>query len=359
MTSAEAHAPKNSLHDNWYQQPQWTQDWFSGVSDDQVRHSETSAVFFNNQWFLYHRVRRGAETEIFDIGYSTSSDGYDWQYQGIALSASSLTTAFGVVGNVYAPKVLVQSGRLTMVFEVAMASPPTHCGTTAKQRVWMAHSTNGTSFTDGREIFAAVHGWEGNLGGWLGCYHAGNVGTPTITWVPNDGYYIGYHGFDGGTQFRRGYYYWPESLGVTNIFYNNWSRRSGNTPMQFTLENGTGNEIGRFPNDVGVAAADIIRWQAGSGGVDDFAYYMVVERFRGSPACDPSIASNWLVLARSTSPQGPWAVQDQVLIGEKPGCGRDAPSWQYHNRQYKLIITKYNPGGNQHGLQRIALQNNY
>lgn len=331
----------NSLSENWSGQPRWTAD--EAFKPPPIRqHSESATAFFNGEWLMYHRSGD-------DIGLSTSRDGNTWEFERVVIPAGK--TWFGA-HKVYAPKLLILPGLLTMVYEAAPLRIGTSgCTETPKQVVAIAHSTDGRVWTDHRVAVRPLHRWEGRHKG----RYCGNVGTPTITAGP-DGFYIGYHGFNGEDgrppRLARGVAVAP--VGDPREITESRLRRVGR--MRFTSADGRADALGRPEFQVGIGAADIVRWQEGSGGADDGRFYMVFEVFAGSPVCD-SAAKTLVAIARSRSPAGPWAVQDRVLLGQKRGCWRDMPAWVYHipTRRYQVVLTDQAT----ESLQRLTLDSTY
>jgi hypothetical protein len=364
IAPASAHA-MNSLHDNWEGVPQWTQDaQFAVPSTDNV-HAETSAVFFNNQWQMFHRRLMPGTTpgvnERYLISRSVSSDGTNWTLERDVLWPALLADG---CNSIYAPKVLVQPGLLTMVFEANPSGPeaPTCPTRTYQQVIAMATSTDGATWTNPRTIVRAKQTWEGfrSIG-----HHAGGVGSPTINAVGTT-VYIGYDGWDG-SRLRRGYAtYVGDTRNITAVNAsgnNNLSRRT--SPMTFYRQDGVTVD-NRAQFSTGIGEADIINWQPSSGGTNEGGWYMVFEGFRGPIACgNPGggipTGFNTIAIARADSPGGPWKVQDNFLMPEAQGtnptgqCGRDMPAWQFHDSRYKVILTQ----PDRSGLQRITLNNSY
>jgi hypothetical protein len=351
---ASADGP-NSLYDNWLQPTGAPDTQISLPGADDV-HAETSAVYFNNQWMLFHRRLLPGTTEGVNARYmisrSLSADGTNWTLDRDVLWPGLFPDGCNMV---YAPKVLVQPGLLTMVFEAnpsgpeapACTSPPKY-----QQVVAMATSTDGAVWSNPRTIIRGKQAWEGR-----------GVGTPTINAIGST-VYIGYHGYDG-SKLRRGYATFVGDTrnitAVNNSGSNNLTRRA--SPMTFYRQDGVTLE-NRAQFNAGIGEADIINWQPASAGANDGKWYMVFEGFKDDARCGnfSTTATNTIAIARGDSPGGPWRIQDNVLINEHrsslpgdPLCGWDMPSWQFHEGLYKVILTQHD----QHGVERIALANSH
>ena len=353
--SYAAQGVTNSLYDNW-EQPVPSTDVIDlpAVAD---AHAETSAVYYNNQWQMFHRRRARYENdpERYVISRSVSSDGTHWIFDRDVIWPELFPDA---CYSVEAPKVLVQPGLLTMVFEANPyeSSAPSGCPWREyKTVVAMAHSTDGQTWTNFRTILKAASTWEGSANGGDG-RDVGNIGTPTVTQGHDNKIYVGYHGFNG-TKIGRGAAVYntlnPQLIGTTI----SWASRA---QSQFKKQNGNSPE-NRAMFAAGFGAGDIIRWAPESGGVSDEKYYLVVEGFSVSPLCF-SQSEITIAIARATYPNGPWAVQDQVLVAPHRGdgnvqCGADMPSWQFdrNDLRYKVILTNLSRSG----VQRISLRNTY
>jgi hypothetical protein len=347
----------NTLYKNWSGQPQWSQDSFSAPVTNEG-HTETSAVSFNGLWWLYHRHRGyQGDPNRTTIGVSTSLDGTNFTFVGDVIRPND--NGVGCL-SVNAPKVLVQPGLLTMVYEAVPGTNTPGCPTPAYQTtVAMASSTDGLLWFDQRIVLVAKQPWEGST--ISAGRQVGNVGTPYIHKAGNH-IYIGYHGFSGSTSppyLQRGVARFngsdPRQITAVNASYNNNLVRS-KSPITFLRQNGSPENRPVF--SAGYGAADIIRYIPGSPGTDDGGFYMVLEGYQGSPFCNDPNTFMVIAMARADIPEGPYRIQDKVLLGsfQSPGnppssCGRDLPSWQYHNGQYKVILTQ----PSKFGLQRIAL----
>ncbi len=356
----------NTLFENWSGQPQWTTD-AAFVSPQipggphQQWHSESTTVFFNGQYRMYHRYfdPQGGPGNI-HIGVSVGATDNSFGSPQIVISRHNLFAQGCSLQYVGAPKAdIAPNGLLTLVFEVnpGPAGPCNPFGVSTS--IGIAHSWDGVSFFSPRIVIAPERPWEGRSASGF----PGNVGTPTIDHTA-EGYWITYHGFRGTEPYgsgslQRGVRFWPTldplkiENGVGGVRYP--------SPMQFVSQNG-----GPLPGSIygiGIGAADIEVWHPTSGGepgVQDGAFYMVLEAFAGSPVCD-SQAKTTLAIARATSMAGPWHVQDRVLLGQKQGCGRDMPAWWYdfNERRYKVVFTTENGAGAAADLQRITLVNRF
>lgn len=369
MSSSAHLGVTNSLHDNWEGQPNWSQDVFTAPAAVET-HAESQAIYYNNQWVMFHRRRAywGGDPERYTIALSTSHDGTNWTFERDVIRPGD-----GGVGcaSVYAPKVLIQAQpavMLTMVYEadpgvvpLAGCTRPVH-----NQVVALAYSYDGRTWLGHKNIIVAKRTWEGASK--AGGRHTGNVGTPTINLGSDGKVYIGYHG-SGGGSLQRGVARLNGAdtrtiTAVNSSFNNNLVRfadgKAGSlNPMTFFRQDGVTRE-NRAQFGTGFGGADIIYWQQGSGGSNEGGYYMVVEGFKGTALCNDATTSMVIAMARANSPAGPWSVQERLLLGEfqnprGQSCGRDLPSWQYHNGQYKVILTEDDAAG----LQRIALVNAY
>lgn len=350
----------NPLFDNWSGQPRWTKDTAFEISGlpSVNQDSESADIFFKNQWFLFSRDPTPSPTIPggLSIGVSTSANGANhWSSRGIAIANG------GPVGcvRVNDPKVLVQPGLLTMVYEAdPYESDDAGCPFSAHQEVIaLSTSTDGVNWTPPRLIIQAEQAWEGATMIPNG-RQMGNVGSPTITQV-GDTYYVGYDAFSGQNMLpllQRGYQSWTVS---SPTLIQNGNKNHRNTkPSMFTAQDGSPETNTVY--SVGYGGADIMQCQGGNACGGDTGYYMVFEGFAVTPFCSapdggPPYPKVVIAIARADSPTGPWAIQNDVLLGQKQKCGRDEPSWQYtpRNHTYHVILS----GNNALGLQRISLSN--
>jgi hypothetical protein len=362
----------NALYDNWQGQPQWSldttfdePDMLKGtVQNPSLEHSETSVVYWQGQWFMYHRVSTYYPngSQQMSIGLSTSTDGNDFTYHGVIL-AHGVPHSVGCYRMIN-PRVLIEpSGGLTMVMETlsrvdAGVQNPTPaqqlCDRAYGGSIGISHSSDGYTWTAPRDII-------------LGDPPGGrNYGTPDIT-LHNGSYYVTYH--VGGLG--------PLQQGVaivSNVTHGNQIATIPPSSLtQMTLTNESGSAVLQGPGvaptgdfNAGFGQHDIIQFQQGSPGVGDGAYYMVLEAFKHSAGCFDDNSEISILLARASTPAGPWAVGDQPLLGlgnfpnnyRREMCGYDMPSWQYKDGHYYIIITDANNTQNSFrllGLQRLRL----
>jgi hypothetical protein len=395
MTFVLAACNVNTLWDNWSGQPSYSQDTNFSPPDhvcvapatgcpthsewvmhgNLPAHEESATAFFNGTWFMYNResVDYTQNHVRYEIAVSTSTDGgMTWAYHNVAIPFGSSVGC----GTVESPKVLVQlvdgSPLMTMVYEANptfidsnganLCSPEIGPnGTALQQYIAIAYSGDGYNFVFNHRIITPEQSWEG----WNGSSYVGAVGTPTILQVPG-GYEIGYHGFsgtNGANSLRRGSVLAnvADTRSITEAELD--PNRPAN-PDVFTSQNGGALNPAYY--GVGEGAADIIRLTGSAGGTNDGGYYMVFEGFSNYAVCsgDPSIAPRILTaIARSSNPNGPWAVQDHVLYGGHTGCGvSDLPSWMYDPSRHCYLVTwAYTPAGQPMNhpttLRRIILSN--
>src|SRR5437870_487078 len=187
------HITVNSLYKNWSGQPQWTQDAFSAPVTDEG-HTETSAVYFNNLWLLYHRHRGWqGDPNRTTIGVSTSLDGTNFTFVGnvgtpyIGWAGNHIYIGYhGFSGGTSPP--YLQRG----VARFDGSDPRQITAVDASYNNNLARSTSPVTFlrqnggAEDRPVFSAGYGAADVIR-----YIAGSPGTD------DGGFYIVLHGYQG------------------------------------------------------------------------------------------------------------------------------------------------------------------
>lgn len=261
-------------------------------------HAETSTVWHDGQWWMYHRVRSaGCGSNGIAIGLSTSADGDVWTPWSAGAPVIPCGDASLDGNGAYAPSVVHDGSQFVMLYEAA----PTSGG----QTIALATSTDGTAWTKHGTVLSSSLSWE-----------AGNVGTPSLTrlggtWV------VGYHGWtgrDADDTLARGIATGSDLRALT---------RFGDPVLAATAGTWT---------SVGIGRADIVE--------QDGAYWMVYEGLAGSPLCRSVTRTGWGV-ARSTDLRS-WqqGAADPLALDTDNVCGEDMPAWQTLGDRLYVIATK-------------------
>jgi hypothetical protein len=376
---------KHGVHDS-SGQPGWTQDSFSlpitagpyADSSGPGTHAETSTVYFNGQWLMYsrHRSYVDGNPERYTIALSMSRDGTNFTYRRDVVVPQPTVGCHSVT----APKLVAlpanagddgEPAMLAMVYEADSSTPGPGCPSPLpvyQVGIALATSTDGYRWDHNRIVLVPKSAWEGNTVS--SGREVGNVGTPYIEYAGGK-IYIGYHGFSGLSTppwLQRGVAVFdgsdPTNITAVDDDGNNNLIHPA-SPITFEDESGAPETDPAY--SAGYGEADVTRWHGAPGGAHGSdAYYMVVEGWQGSPFCNRTDTWEVIAIAKASSPLGPFLLQGSPLLpsfqggpashGGSPSapavapytsCGRDLPSWQYHDGRYKVILTGNNKTGNQ------------
>ncbi|WP_062437185.1 hypothetical protein [Herbidospora daliensis] len=298
-----------------------------GIGD----HAETSTVVWNGQYFMYYRTFISPSGQICGfaqgIALATSGDGGNTWVQhngGRPLAGLQSVQQYGdpchnddgaTSTRIFAPDVIVDNGRLLMVFEQRDWRPNGNGpgrGRALHSVRWVT-SSNGIGWSNSTRLLK-----EGPVGD-----RFDEVGTPDVE-KDGSGYVLTFHFHDSTGRLTQG-------------------RATVRLPA--LVEDYSG---GRFPFSLSPAPS----WANYGMGMGDMRreadgyWYLIFEAFGGANGvCNQSDSQTSVGVARSTDAVN-WTVRSAPLIrGVGTSCGWDMPSWQLIGDARGIVTPDDPPNG--------------